>query len=131
MLIFFPGRNPDYQRLNLTFATNVLKFATIIGFFPKPLKRCVIFTNIRLSPSLRPEVHTSIVARVLSNLPSQIQQEIEFVRPIVEERFAKMEEFGENWDMPVCDICIHHALVFFSLRRGITERYTHVADERG
>jgi hypothetical protein len=23
---------------------------------------------------------------------------MEFVRPIVEERFAKMEEFGEDWD---------------------------------
>ena len=123
MLIFFPGRNPDYQHLNLTFATNVMKFATIIRFFPRPLKRCaVVFTNnIRLSPSLRPEVHISVVTRMLSNLPSQIQQEIEFVRPIVEERFAKMEEFGENWDMPVRDMCIHHTLVFFSLRRGITE----------
>ena len=76
-------------------------------------------------------MHTSIVARMLSNLPSQIQQQIELVRPIVEERFAKMEEFGENWDMPVCDMCIHRTLVFFSLRRGITERYTDVANERG
>jgi hypothetical protein len=35
---------------------------------------------------------------MLSNLPSQIRQEIEFIRPIVEERFARMEEFGEDWD---------------------------------
>jgi hypothetical protein len=35
---------------------------------------------------------------MLSNLPSQIQQEIEFIRPMVEERFAKMEEYGEDWD---------------------------------
>ena len=74
---------------------------------------------------------TSIVARMLSNLSSQIQQQIEFIRPIFEERFAKMEEFGENWDMPVCDMCVHHTLVFFSLRHGITERYTDVANERG
>ena len=40
---------------------------------------------------------------MLSNLPSQIRQEIEFIRPIVEERFAKMEEYGEDWDdKPVC-----------------------------
>jgi hypothetical protein len=40
---------------------------------------------------------------MLSNLPSQIQQEIEFIRPMVEERFAKMEEYGEDWDdMTVC-----------------------------
>jgi len=78
--MFFVGRNLDYQDLNLTFAINVVKFATIIRFFPKPLK--------------------PIVARVLSNLPSQIRQEIEFIRPMVEERFAKMEESGEDWDMP-------------------------------
>jgi hypothetical protein len=44
------------------------------------------------------ESHFSIVSRMLSNLPSQIQQEIEFIRPIVKERFAKMEEYGEEWD---------------------------------
>ena len=44
------------------------------------------------------ETNYSIVSRVLSNLPSQIQQEIEFIRPMVEERFAKMEEYGEDWD---------------------------------
>jgi hypothetical protein len=28
---------------------------------------------------------------------------MEFIRPIVEERFARMEEFGEDWDdKPVC-----------------------------
>jgi len=73
-------RNPDYHKLNLTFAINVMKYATIISLFPKTLK--------------------PIVARMLSNLPSQIQQEIEFIRPMVEERFAKMEKFGEDWDKP-------------------------------
>ncbi|KAF8491193.1 cytochrome P450 [Russula emetica] len=71
-------RDYDYQNLNLTFAVNVMKFGLIIGTFPKPLR--------------------PIVSRMLSNLPSQIQQEIEFLRPMVEERFAKMEECGEDWD---------------------------------
>ena len=35
---------------------------------------------------------------MLSNFPSQIQQEIDFIRPMVEERFAMMEEYGEDWD---------------------------------
>ena len=35
---------------------------------------------------------------MLSNIPSQVQQEMEFIRPMVEERFARMEEFGEDWD---------------------------------
>ncbi|KAH9061886.1 cytochrome P450 [Lactarius vividus] len=71
-------RNQDYLNLNLNFAVNVMKFATIFGMFPKPLK--------------------PIVARVLSNLPSQIQQEMEFIRPMVEDRFARMEELGGDWD---------------------------------
>ena len=54
VLMFFIGRNPDYQHLNLTFAINVVKFATIIRFFPKPLKLCAaVFTNVRIPPSLR------------------------------------------------------------------------------
>jgi len=55
-----------------------VKFGLIISLFPKPLKL--------------------IVSRMLSNLPAQIRQEIEFIRPIVEERFAKMDEYGEEWD---------------------------------
>jgi hypothetical protein len=65
------------------------------------------------------ESHISIVARMLSNLPSQIQQEIEFIKPMVEERFAKMEEYGEEWDKPVCDFIL--LIASFSSRGGITE----------
>ncbi|KAI0284729.1 cytochrome P450 [Russula brevipes] len=71
-------RDRDYQTLNLTFAVNVIKFGVIISMFPKPLRL--------------------VVSRMLSSLPSQIRQETEFIRPIVEERFAKMEEFGDDWD---------------------------------
>ena len=35
---------------------------------------------------------------MLSNLPSKIRQEREFIRPLVEERLAKMEVLGEDWD---------------------------------
>ncbi|KAH9975530.1 cytochrome P450 [Lactifluus volemus] len=72
------GRNRDYQALNLTFAINVVKSGTILSMFPKPLR--------------------PIVSRMLSDLPSQIRQETEYIRPMVEERFAKMKEFGEDWD---------------------------------
>ncbi|KAI9465137.1 cytochrome P450 [Lactarius psammicola] len=71
-------RDPDYLTLNMNFAVNVVKLAAIIRMFPKPLK--------------------PIVTRLLSNLPSQIRQEMEFIRPMVEERFARMEEFGDDWD---------------------------------
>ena len=35
---------------------------------------------------------------MISNLPSQIRQEEEFIRSMVEERFARMEESDGNWD---------------------------------
>jgi hypothetical protein len=83
VLNFVPGRDRDYLNLNVTYAANVVKFGMIISLFPKPLKL--------------------VVSRMLSNLPSQIQQEIEFIKPMVEERFAKMQEYGEDWDdKPVC-----------------------------
>jgi hypothetical protein len=66
--------------------------------------------------SLLTETHFSIVSRMLSNLPSQIRQEIEFIRPIVEERFAKMEEYGEDWDdKPVCRIVVSGILLIIRL----------------
>ncbi|KAI0292779.1 cytochrome P450 [Russula brevipes] len=73
-------RNRDYQTLNLTYATNVIKYATIISMFPKPFKQCVYCFALAIEPSI-------------SN-----RQEIEFIRPMVEERFAKMEELGDDWD---------------------------------
>ena len=49
---FFSGRDYDYQTMNLTYTTNVVKSAIIIGFFPKPLKPCVVSSN-RVSLSLK------------------------------------------------------------------------------
>ena len=64
---------------------------------------------------------------MISNLPSQNQKEIEFIRPMVEERFAKMDEYGEDWDdKPVCQTIVSVPL---SLAGWSTERYAHVADE--
>jgi cytochrome P450 len=34
--------------------------------------------------------------RIISNLPSQFQQEMEFLRPMFEERLAKMKDLGEG-----------------------------------
>ncbi|KAF8463176.1 cytochrome P450 [Russula ochroleuca] len=81
-------RDRDYLNLNVTYAANVVKFGMIISLFPKPLKL--------------------VVSRMLSNLPSQIQQEIEFIKPMVEERFAKMQEYGEDWDDKPNDLLMWH-----------------------
>ena len=69
------------------------------------------------------ETHFSIVSRMLSNLPSQVRQEIEFIRPMVEERFRKMEEYGEDWDdKPVCRTIISEfviSLITWTIHRTI------------
>lgn len=49
----FSGRDSGYQTLNLTYTINVVKSAIIIGFFPKPLKPCIV-SSIRVSLSLKP-----------------------------------------------------------------------------
>ena len=75
------------------------------------------------------ESHFSLVSRILSSHRSQIQQEVEYIRPMVEERFAKMEEYGEDWDdKPVCPTSF---LESSSLLSCIAERRAHVAHERG
>jgi hypothetical protein len=53
MLNPFPGRDYDYQTLNLTFAGNAVKFGFIISLFPKPLKLSVT-DSIRVSLLLNP-----------------------------------------------------------------------------
>jgi len=53
---------------------------------------------------------------------------MDFIRPIVEERLAKMEEFGDTWDgAPVCWPVSRDYLYSYD---GTTGRYAHVADER-
>ena len=112
--IVFPGRDDNYQTLNINFAVNVIKFGLIISMFPRPLKPCVVLYDLYL---LLTEAHFSIVSRMLSNLPSQIRQEIEFIRPIVEERFAKLEEYGEDWDdKPVCRTIVSKCVIYLITR---------------
>ena len=49
---------------------------------------------------------------------------------MVDERFAKMEEYGEDWDdKPVCRAILY--LVSFSVNGRFTERFAHVAHGRG
>ncbi|KAH9063634.1 cytochrome P450 [Lactarius vividus] len=72
-------RNRDYQTLNLNFATSVVKSATILKLFPDFLK--------------------PLVARTISNLPSKVRREMEFLRPMYEERLERTEELGDQkWE---------------------------------
>ena len=68
---------------------------------------------------------------MLSNLPSKIQQEIEFIRPMVEERFAKMEEYGEDWDDKPVSWTIALVYPLLRLHGRFTERFAHVAHDGG
>jgi hypothetical protein len=110
VLILFAGRDYDYQTLNLTCVVNVVRFGFLVSLFLKPFKLCIV-SSIRVFMPLSVfschRTHFSIVSCMLSNLPSQIQQEIEYIRPMVEEWFARMEEYGEDWDdKPVCQTIV-------------------------
>ena len=84
-----------------------------------PLYLCYLVTKI----------YSSIVLRIVSKIPSTIRQKIEFIQPLVEERFAKMEEHGDDWDdKPVCQTM---DLLLFSLHDQFTERFANVAHEWG
>ncbi|KAH9984968.1 cytochrome P450 [Russula vinacea] len=72
------GRDHDYQTLVINCIANLIKSGFLISCFPKFLK--------------------PIVARLICRAPTHVRQTMEFIRPIVEERSAKMKEFGENWD---------------------------------
>jgi len=65
-------------------AINILKTAMVVQLCPRPLKL--------------------IVSRIVTKLPSEIRRTKELIRPIVEERLAKMEEFGGKWDDAPSDL---------------------------
>ena len=58
-----------------------MKFGLIISIFPKSLRPCVL-SSISLPPCHSDT--SSIVSCALSDLPSQIRQQIEFIRPTVD-----------------------------------------------
>ena len=93
------GRDYNYQTMVMSFLDNFIKSAFIIGWFPEFLKPCATvsrasFIFLRLIPYY---VYRT-VARLVSKVPSHVLRTMEFIKPIVEERSAKMKEFGENWD---------------------------------
>jgi len=46
-----------------------------------------------------PESLKPVVTRILSNLPSQVQQAMEFLKPLFEERTAKLGDLSQgDWD---------------------------------
>jgi len=61
-----------------------MKLAYILSMCPKPLK--------------------PIVARLISNIPFQVQQTMRFIEPMVKERFEKMDKLGESWEDPPNDM---------------------------
>jgi len=77
-------RNREYQEIALGSAINIMKTAMAVQLCPGPLK--------------------TIVSRIVTNLPSQIRRTRELIRPLVEERFAKMEQMGGKWDDGPSDV---------------------------
>jgi hypothetical protein len=72
---------------------------------------------------------------MITSVPSKIREMAEFIRPLVEDRLAKLEEFGETWDdAPVRSLgpflpCVRVVIVVVHCL-GSTGRYAYVADER-
>ena len=81
----------------MDFRLDFMKLASILAKFPNPLRPCVLSTSVPLPISIKTELF-SFVVRMITNVPSKIQQMAEFIRPLVEERLTKLEEFGETWD---------------------------------
>jgi hypothetical protein len=102
------GRNREYQEVALSSAINILKTAMLVQLCPRPLK---LYAHPLLSHIVLLKGIIRIVSRIVTKLPSEIRRTKELIRPIVEERLAKMEEFGGKWDdapvrlLVVLDLC--------------------------
>jgi hypothetical protein len=98
----------------MDFRLDFMKLASILALCPKPLKPCVSFYVSTLAISIRAE-HFSFVVRMITNVPSKIRQMAEFIRPLVEERLTKLEEFGETWDGAPVRLVLFFCAVSLSL----------------
>ncbi|KAI0050551.1 cytochrome P450 [Auriscalpium vulgare] len=67
-------RNEDYQRLNIDFTIDVVKAALVINLFPNFLK--------------------PVVAKFVTNIPSQLRRQIRHLEPVIEERRKLFQEHG-------------------------------------
>jgi hypothetical protein len=127
LMFLVSGRNRDYQHLNLTFAVNVMKYATILSFVPRPLKPCAaVLIHGPLSPPLK-HILALWHACYRTSLP----------------RFDKRLNLSDLWSRSgsrrwmnlettgTSRFVNHVVLVFLSLHGEITERYAHVADGGG
>jgi hypothetical protein len=64
----FPGRDPDYLNLNVTYASNVVKFGMIISWFPKPFKLCAVTsTHVTMSLNTLQRCFTHVIKPSLSD----------------------------------------------------------------
>ncbi|KAF5315413.1 hypothetical protein D9619_007343 [Psilocybe cf. subviscida] len=89
-------RNPEYRKLNETFAMEVVRSAQIINRFPKILK--------------------PLVGGLLKRVPERISLASNFIQPILEERLQKEREFGPDWpDKP-------NDLITWLLEAGVGEQ---------
>ncbi|KAF8507441.1 cytochrome P450 [Gautieria morchelliformis] len=70
-------QNPDYVSLAIHHTLEVSNGAPTINFFPNILK--------------------PLAARVLTNVPASVERAVKHIRPLVEERQKKIDEYGINY----------------------------------
>jgi len=70
-------RNPEWIKLNENFAVDLMTGAGTVLLFPNVLKPAV--------------------ARILTKVPSHIKRATELLRPTIEDRMAKLDQYGSDW----------------------------------
>ncbi|KAK7678985.1 hypothetical protein QCA50_017928 [Cerrena zonata] len=71
-------RDPEYCALNIEFAVSVAKSAFFINMFPQ---------------FLRP-----LAARLLTNVPKNIESGVQHLGPIIKQRLKMREQYGKDWE---------------------------------
>ncbi|KAM5535893.1 hypothetical protein V8D89_010511 [Ganoderma adspersum] len=71
------GRNEEFLELAIRFTTDIVKDQVIMNFIPSSL--------------------TKYLCRILSSTRRTVEQALLHFQPVIRERKANMEEFGEDW----------------------------------
>lgn len=100
-LTLLQGRDPEYMKLNIRFTIDVVLGGIIINMFPHFLKPYVMVTSCSFPLPEFPRC-IRIAGRLLTNVPKFIGVALKHLRPIIEERQQKIEEYGMDYpDKPV------------------------------
>jgi len=70
-------RDPDYRSLNVQFTFDIVTSGNVLNLFPTPLRHFIV--------------------RFLRKVPAGINRAIKHLEPLIKERLAQVEKYGEDW----------------------------------